>query len=87
MSKKPLIRSISSILFWGVQSGHRYVHVDGSTYEGESGSSKSAGIAAAWAHLQNEHAIFMDGYLVGGLVAILYFPINIGFLIIPIDEL
>ena len=25
--------------------------------------------------------------LVGGLVAILYFPINIGFLIIPIDEL
>ena len=26
-------------------------------------------------------------YLVGGLVAIFYFPINIGFLIIPIDEL
>ena len=24
-------------------------------------------------------------YLVGGLVAIFYFPINIGFLIIPID--
>ena len=25
-------------------------------------------------------------FLVGGLVAIFYFPINIGFLIIPIDE-
>ena len=28
-----------------------------------------------------------DGFLVGGLVAIFYFPINIGNFIIPIDEL
>ena len=29
--------------------------------------------------------IEIDVYLVGGLVAIFYFPINIGLLIIPID--
>ena len=43
-------------------------------------------VSATWIWSWNEHWLSLTS-LVGGLVAIFYLPINIGFLIIPIDEL